>query len=75
VAGVEEPNTLHGHAGADDSGVAGSELADAADVPELLVADTVKVYVVPLVKLLKVADVDVDVTVVPAVVPIYGVTV
>jgi hypothetical protein len=77
VLGVWDPKMLHGQA-SEDSGVAELEAADANPVPTALVADTSKVYVVPLVSPLSVVEVaggdPLTVTGVPAVEPTNGVT-
>lgn len=57
------------------AGATGSDGVDAAPVPKPLVAVTVKVYAIPLVKPVTAIGLDVPVVVGCAVVPTYGVTV
>jgi hypothetical protein len=57
VAGVDEPKIVHGQAGVDASGVAGSDAVEGGLDPDELVAVTVKVYVVPLVSVVIVFEV------------------
>ena len=77
AAGVELPNTVHGQAGPLASGVAGNDSCENPMASRSLLAVTVKVYVVPFVRLLMVAEVAVPGTVVGAcaAAPTYGVIV
>jgi hypothetical protein len=78
VAGVVVPKMLHGHCN-DASGVTTFDGAEAGPEPAELLASTVKVYAVPLVSPVTVAEVaggvPTTVTGVPAVEPANGVTV
>src|SRR5690349_20055060 len=55
--GVADPSIVHGQAGAEACGVAGFDAPDAGPAPAPFVADTVNVYVVPLVSPLTVVEV------------------